>query len=276
MIELRRHAEGIVRPIFAHEVRKDRMRRELLGHLVASYEETIAAGAAHGAALDAAIGALGEPELLRNELQAAVPKWEAFGNAADPLGFEAAFRQLVDPANRRYAVPAARFAVSMVKFLMVICVFVVVMVCGVLALRMDEFSASRVALGLAAGLATSVMIASWLGVCVFAVNYLAARLRIVQCLHASSAAPGFVKAVVAYGLMAGYVVPFATGFMLMVEFVLGQERKAFEMQDFAAFALGHTWPYLFGGLVVLVVVAAYQFGQRHRHYLEWDSLEIKQ
>lgn len=211
LIDLRKHVERIVRPLVANEARKDRMRRELMAHLLDSYDAARAAGAGHEVALLSAIEALGDSATLRDELQASVPKWEASSHAADPLKFDAAFQQLIDPGNRSYAAPASRFSASMVKFLMTFCVAAAVGFCCVLGLSMDEVSAGRLMLGLAAGIATSAVIALWLGVSVFAVNYVAARLRILQCFHPSSAVPGIVKACVAYGLIAGYVVPFAIG-----------------------------------------------------------------
>ncbi|HVU39398.1 MAG TPA: hypothetical protein VHD86_00005, partial [Xanthobacteraceae bacterium] len=78
MIELRKQVESIVRPIRASNLRKDRMREELLAHLTTIYEEELASrfGDAAGA-LAVAVERFGEPAELRAELQASVPLVES-------------------------------------------------------------------------------------------------------------------------------------------------------------------------------------------------------
>lgn len=73
MIELRKHIEGIVRPIRASNLRKDRMREELLAHLTTIYEEELAEQPEDAAgSMAVAVERFGDPAALREELQASV------------------------------------------------------------------------------------------------------------------------------------------------------------------------------------------------------------
>jgi hypothetical protein len=74
------HVERIVRPIVAMDDRKDRMREELLAHLVACYEQERAREPDEAAARSKAIASLGDPAQLRNELQDSISRggrWKA-------------------------------------------------------------------------------------------------------------------------------------------------------------------------------------------------------
>jgi len=71
--ELMLHVERIVRPIRALASRKLRMRRELLAHLQAAFEEQRQQGADEQAALLQAKERLGSGDDLRQELQKSVP-----------------------------------------------------------------------------------------------------------------------------------------------------------------------------------------------------------
>lgn len=75
MKELMIHVERIVRPIRA-DASKLRMRRELLAHLEASFEQERARGLDEAAALAEAKRRLGDPAELRLELQASVSRLE--------------------------------------------------------------------------------------------------------------------------------------------------------------------------------------------------------
>lgn len=75
MKELMIHVERIVRPIRA-DASKLRMRRELLDHLQASFEQERARGLDEAAAVPEAKRRLGEPNDLRRELQASVSRLE--------------------------------------------------------------------------------------------------------------------------------------------------------------------------------------------------------
>ena len=76
MSELGRQIEHVVGPIRASLRRKDAMRRELLAHLKASYEEERAKGQGEAAATRAALERFGPADDLRAELQASVPAIE--------------------------------------------------------------------------------------------------------------------------------------------------------------------------------------------------------
>ncbi len=72
MKEFMVHVERIVRPIQAMDERKDRMREELLAHLIASFEERRKTQADESLARKEAIASMGDPAQLRSELQAAI------------------------------------------------------------------------------------------------------------------------------------------------------------------------------------------------------------
>ena len=76
MEQLRVHVERIVRPIRGAVGRKNKMREELLAHLVQKAEALIVGGAAEPAACATAIAQLGNPAALRGDLQATVPALE--------------------------------------------------------------------------------------------------------------------------------------------------------------------------------------------------------
>jgi hypothetical protein len=75
MKELMIHVERIVRPVRA-DWSKARMRRELLEHLQAAFEEERARGLDEGAAVEAAKRRLGEAAELTRELQGSVSRFE--------------------------------------------------------------------------------------------------------------------------------------------------------------------------------------------------------
>jgi hypothetical protein len=65
-----------VRPIVASPRRKRVMREELLAHLIASYSEELSRVSDPEVALGSAIRRFGNVDELREQLQAAVPRWE--------------------------------------------------------------------------------------------------------------------------------------------------------------------------------------------------------
>jgi hypothetical protein len=73
MKDLMVHVERIVRPIPASGGRKLRMRRELLAHLTAAFEEERARGLDDAAAAASAKRRLGDPDELRRQLEQPVP-----------------------------------------------------------------------------------------------------------------------------------------------------------------------------------------------------------
>jgi hypothetical protein len=84
MKDLMVHVERAVRPVRANERRKLAMRRELLAHLTAIYDEEKARHSDDPAALRAALERFGEPAVLTRDLQAAVPLAERLLNVPIP------------------------------------------------------------------------------------------------------------------------------------------------------------------------------------------------
>lgn len=83
MKELMIHVERIVRPLRG-DVSKLRMRRELLAHLQAAYDQERGAGRSHEEALAEAKRRLGDPAALAAELQASMPWYETIGTTPFP------------------------------------------------------------------------------------------------------------------------------------------------------------------------------------------------
>ena len=78
---LRVAVERVVRPVYADDARKLRMRRELYAHTLDAYRHEVGRGVTSDEALAAAIERLGEPAELSAELQADTPwrsRYEAF------------------------------------------------------------------------------------------------------------------------------------------------------------------------------------------------------
>lgn len=67
------HVERIVRPVRATELRKLKMRREILSHLQAVLDEEMAIAADESAAWETTLRRLGDPAILTRELQKIVP-----------------------------------------------------------------------------------------------------------------------------------------------------------------------------------------------------------
>jgi ATP-dependent Clp protease ATP-binding subunit ClpC len=76
MKDLKIHVERAVRPVRASNLRKDRMREELLAHLTQIYQEEVARLANEPEAIAQARRRFGEPAEVTRELQASVPRWE--------------------------------------------------------------------------------------------------------------------------------------------------------------------------------------------------------
>lgn len=83
MKELMIHVERIVRPLRG-DVSKLRMRRELLAHLQAAYDQERGAGRSHEEAVAEAKRRLGDPAALAAELQASMPWYETIGTTPFP------------------------------------------------------------------------------------------------------------------------------------------------------------------------------------------------
>ncbi|MBX7258480.1 MAG: permease prefix domain 1-containing protein [Candidatus Hydrogenedentes bacterium] len=85
MKALRIHVERIVRPIRGGVLRKNKMREELLGHLMTAYAEEVKSAPSEKEAIARATQRLGDPAALRAELQATVPVWERLGHLPIPV-----------------------------------------------------------------------------------------------------------------------------------------------------------------------------------------------
>jgi hypothetical protein len=83
MNEFMTHVERIVRPIRG-DSSKLRIRRELLAHLQASFEQEKARGLDDAAAATEAKRRLGDPSALTQELQASIPAWERWADTPFP------------------------------------------------------------------------------------------------------------------------------------------------------------------------------------------------
>src|SRR5262245_60513230 len=103
---LMKHVERVVRPLRAGKDRKLAMRRELLAHLTAIYEEELARNADASAALAAAKARFGEPAELTRELARSLP-WHARLAAPNERA-----EKLIDWLGWRLSAPWWRFALG--------------------------------------------------------------------------------------------------------------------------------------------------------------------
>jgi hypothetical protein len=121
MEQLKIHVERIVRPIRATAWRKNKMREELLAHLMEKTEALVAAGAAEPDAATQAIQQLGDPATLRADLQASVPAIE--GLACFPIPgrmFDAYFEKAEGESAFHYALVRTIFVGSFILLLVVL------------------------------------------------------------------------------------------------------------------------------------------------------------
>ncbi len=93
MREFRIHVESIVRPLCAGTRRKNRMREELLAHLLAAHQAERDQGASDETARRVAMERLGDSEILRQQLQATVhpleqKMWAKHSGPLDAYWFE--------------------------------------------------------------------------------------------------------------------------------------------------------------------------------------------
>ena len=79
MKALRVQVERVVRPVRASSGRKDRMREELLAHLLRLYDEELSRSGNPETATAAAISRFGDAAQLTRELQDSVPAYERWG-----------------------------------------------------------------------------------------------------------------------------------------------------------------------------------------------------
>lgn len=84
MKSLRVQVERVVRPIRASNLRKDRMREELLAHLIRLFDEELARTSDAQSATSEAIRRFGDASLLARELQASVPWFDRWGLSSLP------------------------------------------------------------------------------------------------------------------------------------------------------------------------------------------------
>jgi len=113
------HIERVVRPVWASEARKDRMREELAAHLMASFEEERAHLGDDRAAAERAIRRLGEAGELTRNLRGSVPWPERI--LFMPLhsqgflgGWEGAFPRRADETLLHFAVRITAWMTGMI------------------------------------------------------------------------------------------------------------------------------------------------------------------
>jgi hypothetical protein len=86
MKELKSVADQAVRPLRATLTRKQRMREELLGHLVSIYEDEHKRPGGTNTALQRAKERFGDPRELTGQLQRVVPAWDRYWSILESMG----------------------------------------------------------------------------------------------------------------------------------------------------------------------------------------------
>ena len=119
MKRLRNLVERAVRPVRASEARKNRMREELLGHLMALYDQERIAGEDQDRAVAVALARFGLPTDLTRELQHSVPRIERVLWAPLPL-FGDWSKRRPGETQQQYLWRNARWQVIWVSVLMLL------------------------------------------------------------------------------------------------------------------------------------------------------------
>ena len=188
MNEFKIFVERIVRPIQAAESRKNKMREELMTHLLDAHAEGFASGESDPFSF--ATTRLGDAVALQTELQATVPCWERWGSRKVRSKTLANLELAGDLDRGDSFKVAIQSTVAIMTVLPFIVAPVVLVSC---AIKWNQLGSLDWSHALAkTGVAVCALGAFGLsyGACI----YLFRKLGLHRVVHASSDAPSFVKA----------------------------------------------------------------------------------
>ncbi len=271
MKALRVHVERIVRPIRASVPRKNKMREELLGHLMTAYAEETRAGISEEEAVTRAAQRLGDPGALRSDLQSSVPTLERLAHVPIPISAP----ELDDYAGVPPVKFAARFTAAVLSLLVIGAPVLVAVgltiyhTAGRAVLRPRPFSLH----GMLSAVPCVAAMVLLLGVALFVALLLFDALGARRMVSRSSETPAVVKASLTMGL---WVV--AIGFFLAMAIPLGEYMNRGGAQlapsDVVAYIwkpLAWVWLALPAGCVIFMTPA---MAFERRQYENWGSLDL--
>lgn len=271
MKALRIHVERIVRPIRGGVLRKNKMREELLAHLMTAYAEEAKSASSEDEAVARAARRLGEPDALRKDLQGTVPLWERLAHLPVPLPSP----ELADAPDLPAVKYAARFTGIVLSWLtigapvLIGLVFVVNSTAVSAATRPRPFDLDR----LIHALPCMTSMAALLGVALF-VSLIAFDLtggrRVVS---PASTSPAFVKACFVTGLWVVAISLFLTMAIPFGEHFLRGPGDAALSDVFAAIAKPLVLLWLGLPLGTLLFVTPAMAFERHQ-YEQWGCLRL--
>jgi len=271
MKALRVHVERIVRPIRASVPRKNKMREELLGHLMTAYAEEVKTATSEGEAVTRAARRLGDPTALRSELQASVPALERMAHLPIPLPAP----EIDEFEGRSTLSFAARFTATVMSFLIVgapvlVAVgFVISHTVGRGVLRAHPFTWERFLSKLPCIAAMPALFAVALFVALIVFAWVGGR-RVVS---RSSTSPAYLKACYTTGL---WLV--ALGLFLAMALPLGDYLNRSVAETAPSVVLATIWkPLTWFWLVLPIACVAFMtpaFAFERRQYENWGSLDI--
>ncbi|MFA6240472.1 MAG: permease prefix domain 1-containing protein [Candidatus Hydrogenedentales bacterium] len=271
MKALRVHVERIVRPIRASVPRKNKMREELLGHLMTAFAEESRAGVPEEQAVACAAQRLGDPGALRSDLQSSVPALERMAHLPIPISAP----ELDDYAGVPPVRFAARFTAAVLSLLVIGSPVLVAVgltiyhTVGRTVLRPRPFSLHAMLSAIPCVAAMVLM----LGVALFVALLLFDAIGGRRMVSRSSETPAVVKACLTMSL---WVV--AIGLFLAMAIPLGEYMNRGGTQLAPSDLLAHIWkPLAWVWLAlpagcVLFMTPAMAF--ERRQYEDWGSLDI--
>lgn len=265
MKELKIHVERIVRPIRGSQPRKNKMREELLQHMLTAHEEAVKRGEEDPVAY--AAERLGDPDALREELQATVPRLERIGSSNSSiyqLKHVAAVFEVDSPANAKVALKGS------LQSTLVLFMIILPLTFG-LCIALEGTSTTSIGWPDWEMALEYSLILLCMGMSLFIVFYLFRKCGLHVAAHASSSLHPFIKACIT----TAHWMVFVGLFLILVvgahEFVPFLTSNAYINGVLLVLAKD---PGIFLIPVISVSVLTFAMQYERRQYEEWGYLEI--
>jgi len=264
MEQFKVHVERIVRPVQAALARKNKMREELLAHLVHKAEALVDEGLDEPAASAQAVEQLGDPDVIRKELQASVPALERLACARIPNWrfLDAYFEKDEGESRFHFALVRTAFEVSA----MAVCVL------PLLVAKWAGFMSRGQSSCLSCSLA-AVGFISVAAVFIFVGWYLTDMTGLRRAMSRETAAPAWRKGVATCVFLCFNFVLIIGPLLFLAWLTHPSGRTILTATFFGMFGLQ-----LAGGTIVLLVllsvVCGFAMKIEHEQWVKWGSLKI--
>lgn len=265
MIELKKHVEKIVRPIRATQARKNRMREELLGHLMTSHDSALRAGAPDPVA--DAISGLGEVEALRAELQSTVPRLEETANRVCVFRYFDLLEVHGDIHRKDTLRIAAETAVG---FPVSLCLFCSPFFLAALAVRMWRHDTINWSAAPSSAITVLLMLLS-MTVAIFCVTLMFRSLGLHRFMHKSSGLPALLKMTLGVAAYMVMMLLFGAG-LFVVDMFWELGGRGITLAK-AISVVSHE-PRVYFTVALAMLVTTYGMAKERQQYLEWGCLDI--